>query len=299
MEITAPALDRLFRGYQTKFQGAFNDAKPMWNKVAFLVPSKTASEDYGWLGEFPNMREWIGSRVLKSIATHSYSITNKTWEASVSVSREKIEDDQYGIFAPMMSEMGRSAAVHPDQLVYSLLPAGFDTLCYDGQNYFDADHPVINPDTEKPESVSNMQAGGSAPWFLIDASRAIMPVIFQERRKPQFNTLNNPKTSEHVFMQNEYIYGVDARYNVGFSFWQLAFASKAELTKANFRAARTAMTKFKNDEGRPLNVKPTILVVGPSNADAARDLINSERDENGKTNTDRGLVEIVEVSWLD
>jgi phage major head subunit gpT-like protein len=298
MEITAPALERLFRGFKTSFQQTFDATEPMWNKVAFLVPSKTSVEDYGWMGEFPGMREWIGSRVLKSIETHSYSIANKTWETSVSVKREKIEDDQFGIYGPMMSEMGRAAAAHPDELIFDLLPKGFETLCYDGQNFFDEDHPVLDKDG-KEASVSNMQAGAEAPWFLLDTSRAIMPLIYQERRKPEFNTLNDPKTSEHVFKANEYIYGVDARYNVGFSFWQLAFGSKAALTKANFRLARTAMMKLRNDEGRPLNVKPTILVVGPSNADTARDLLQSERLENGKTNTDRNLVEVVEVPWLD
>ncbi|MEL6503480.1 MAG: Mu-like prophage major head subunit gpT family protein [Pseudomonadota bacterium] len=299
MEITSPNLERLFRGFKTSFQQKFNETEPMWNKVAFRVPSMTAAEDYGWLGEFPSMKEWIGSRVLKSIATHSYSITNKDWESTVTVRRNKIKDDQYGIYGPMMGEMGQSAKAHPDELVFGLLPAGFTTICYDGQNFFDDDHPVYDPKAQKEVSVSNMQDGGGAPWFLMDTSRTILPVIFQEREKPVFTSLTDPKNSDHVFMNNEYVFGVDARYNVGFSFWQLAAGSKAPLTRENFRALRTGMTSLKNDEGRPLNVKPTIIVVGPSNADAARDLFLSERLPNGETNTDRNLVEIVEVPWLD
>lgn len=296
MEITAQSLERLFKGFKTSFQAKFDAVEPQWKTVAFLVPSKTSSEDYGWLGEFPSMREWIGARVLKSISSHSYSLTNKDWESTVSVSRNKIDDDQFGIYGPMMGEMGRASAAHPDELVFDLLGKGFSTECYDGQNFFDADHPIQVGDEET--SVSNMQDGTGEPWFLLDCSRAIKPVIFQERKKPEFTSMVDPKNSEHVFMNKEYVYGVDARYNAGFSFWQLAHGSKGELTQDNFRAARTAMKSLKNDEGRPLNVSPTLLVVGPSNADKARDLIKSDRLANGKSNTDKGLVEIIEVPWL-
>ena len=42
----------------------------------------------------------------------------------------------------MMTEMGRASAVHPDELVFALLKNAHATLCYDGQNFFDNDHPV-------------------------------------------------------------------------------------------------------------------------------------------------------------
>lgn len=296
MEITAQSLERLFKGFKTSFQVKFDTVKPQWKSVAFLVPSKASSEDYGWVNDLPSMREWVGSRVLKSISTSSYTIVNKDYEATVGVSRNKIEDDQFGIYGSFMGELGLSAAAHPDELVFGLLAKGFDTECYDGQNFFDEDHPVMVGDEET--SVSNMQDGAGEPWFLLDCSRVIKPVIYQERKKPEFTSMVDPKNSEHVFLNKEFVYGVDSRCNVGFSFWQLAQGSKAELTQSNFRAARKAMKSLKNDEGRPLNINPTMLVVGPSNADKARDLIKSDRLDNGKSNTDKGLVEIIEVPWL-
>jgi len=39
--------------------------------------------------------------------------------------------------------MGESAATLADDLVWGLLPKGKTTLCYDGQNFFDSDHPVF------------------------------------------------------------------------------------------------------------------------------------------------------------
>lgn len=99
-------------------------------------------------------------------------------------------------------------------------------------------------------------------------------------------------------MTKKYVYGVDGRSNVGFGFWQMAVGSKQPLTRDTFRAARNIMLNMKGDHGRPLGLMPTLLVVGTSNGDAARDIILAERLPNGATNTDRNLVEILQSPWL-
>jgi len=38
--------------------------------------------------------------------------------------------------------LAESAALHPDELVYSLLSTGFTALCYDGKPFFATDHAV-------------------------------------------------------------------------------------------------------------------------------------------------------------
>ena len=47
--------------------------------------------------------------------------------------------------------------------------------------------------------------------------------------------------------------------------------------RASYGAARTAMKKFKNDVGQPLNITPSILLVGPSLEDTANILTMSDR----------------------
>ena len=42
----------------------------------------------------------------------------------------------------MFSEMGQAAVRHPEELVFGLLASGFAASCYDGQFFFDIDHPV-------------------------------------------------------------------------------------------------------------------------------------------------------------
>ncbi len=89
------------------------------------MPSSTKSNTYGWLGKWPGFREWVGERVFKNLKAHSYQVTNKKYESSVEVGRDEIEDDQIGIYSPMVMEMGQEAARFPDELVFGLLGGGF------------------------------------------------------------------------------------------------------------------------------------------------------------------------------
>lgn len=296
MLINSASILALSTGFRAVFQGAFDGLKPEWSNIATFVPSTTASNSYAWLGAMPALREWIGDRQLQNLAAHEYTIKNRKFESTVSVPRDAIEDDETGTFNPMFSELGRAAAEHPDLLVFDLLKAGFSINGYDGQFFFDTDHPVKAADGSVG-ATSNMQAGAGEPWFLMDTSRALKPLIYQERRKPNL-VAKTAVSDDNVFLRDEYVWGVDYRGNVGFGFWQMAFGSKAALTKDNFRAARSAMMSFKGDNGQPLGVKPTLLVVGPANGNAARDLILAERGSDGSSNTDRNLVTILETSRL-
>lgn len=69
--------------------------------------------------------------------------------------------------------------------------------------------------------------------------------------------------------------------------------STLALAQASIGAARTAMRKFKDDEGRPLNITPTVLLVPPALEDIALVLANNERLEDGKQNPYKGTFEVV------
>jgi len=62
---------------------------------------------------------------------------------------------------------------------------------------------------------------------------------------------------------------------------------------ASYGAARTAMRKFKDDEGRPLGVKPTVLMVPPALEDDANLLMTADRLEDGKPNPYKKTAEVV------
>ena len=295
MIINQQNLNALFTGYKAAFNTGFRTSEIYWPKLATLVPSSTTQELYAWLGQFPKLRQWIGDRVIKSMEAHSYSIKNLPFESTIGIDRDNIEDDSYGIFNPMFQEMGFASATHPDELIFELLANGFTTPCYDGQYFFDTDHPVKNSDGTTT-SVSNLQPGGGNPWFLLDTRRPLKPLIFQKRRDYAFTSMVNMQ-DEAVFMRKEYRYGVDARANVGFGFWQQAFGSMDQLAPAALNDAYDRMSSQRSDEGRPLGIKPNLLLVGPSNRENANLCINAEIINN-TTNTNRGLTDVLVVPWL-
>ncbi|STQ75535.1 Mu-like prophage major head subunit gpT family protein [Grimontia hollisae] len=298
MQISANGLRAIYTAVKTAFNTGRGSYTPIWPRLATLVPSTTGTETYAWLGQFPRLREWIGERQVKQMALHDYSLKNKKFEGTVGIPRDAIEDDQYGVYMPLMQEMGYAASTHPDEELFALMAAGFTTPCYDGQYFFDAEHPVKDPKTGEDTSVSNMQAGSGAAWFLLDTRRPLKPFIFQRRRDYDINAKTDSGQSDHVFMADEYLYGVDGRGNWGFGFWQQAFGSKAELNDANFDAAMQKMMEFKSDEGRPLGIMPDLLIVGPSNRAAAKKVVEAENKAQGESNTNFKAVEVLVVPWL-
>lgn len=299
MIITPAVITAMFTGFKKLFQGGLDSADSQWQKVATLVPSTSKSNTYGWLGKWPRFREWIGDRVFNDLKAHSYTLTNKKFESSAEVDRDDIEDDEIGIYNPLFTEMGTGAAEFPDELVFPLLAAGFATTCYDGQNFFDTDHPVYpNADgTGAAVLTSNMQAGAEQAWFLLDNTRAIKPLIYQLRRKADLKAITDPKSGEG-FLRDVYQYGVDLRCQVGFSFWQMAFGSKAVLDEANYAAARTSMMSLKSDGGKPIKVRPKLLVVPPSLEAAALKLVKAEHDASGANNIYYNSAEVLVCPWL-
>lgn len=296
MIVNGANLRNLYVGFKTHFQNAFDAAVSQYSQVAMTVTSTTKEEDYGWLGQFPGMREWVGDRVVHGIAAHGYTVKNKPWELTVGVPRTNIEDDNIGIYAPMMQEMGRATKVHPDEIVFPMLPAGFTSPCYDKQYFFDTDHPVIDQDGNVI-SVANTDGGSGTPWFLADLSRAIKPVIFQERKKPNF-VAKDAETDDNVFNRAEYLYGVDCRDNVGYGLWQLIWGSKQTLDAAHYKTARESMLGMKGDFGRPLGIRPTHLVVPPSLEGQALEILNAERNAAGATNVYKGTAQLLVCPWL-
>lgn len=292
MIINTGTLQGVTKSFQVIFNQAFAAVQAMWHLVAMLVPSNTREQGYPWLGDFPGMREWIGDRVIKDLSAYDYTIKNKSYEATIGVDRDDVQDDLLGLYTARIQGLTQMAAEHPDELVFKLLKAGFETLCFDGQYFFDDDHPWGKG------SYSNTGGGSGAPWFLMDLRRPIKPIILQMRQKPQFVALDNPD-DQKVFMNKKFLYGIDDRKNVGFGLPQLAYGSKQTLDETNYAAARSAMMSLKREDGEtPLGIIPTHLVHGPTLESAARTVIEAANKAGGASNVWYQTVKTVNVPWL-
>lgn len=278
--------------YNAIFNKAFSEAETNYERVSMVVKSGTREMDYVWLGQFPKMREWIGGRELQNLTASSYTIKNKTFELTTSIPVNDIQDDLYGLYSPIIAEMGLSAKAHPDELVFGLLAKGFTENSYDGVPFFSNKHPFdskgrtqTNMGTKKLSAESYAEARtammiikgehekslkivpdllvvppqleaiareilfadlicGSTnvnkntcellvepelvdypeQWYLLCTKRKIRPLIFQERETPKL-VCKNKESDDNVFFDDEIVYGVKSRSNVGFGLWQLAYGS--------------------------------------------------------------------------
>ena len=142
MLINRATIAAVFVSLKTTFNKAFEGAPSQWQETAMLVPSGSGQNDYAWLSRFPKMQKWLGDKVIKQLSAFKYTIVNDDWEATVEVKRNDIEDDTLGIYGPQAQEAGYSAKNLPDEIVADLKNDAFENDCYDGQYFYDDDHPV-------------------------------------------------------------------------------------------------------------------------------------------------------------
>lgn len=298
MLITQASLTALRTGFSTLFQTSLDQmkAQSQYKRVATFVPSSDVRETYGWLKDDARMRKWIGPRMVKALSENGYVVENEPFEYTVGVKRYDIMFDKLGTYGQRFSNMGRAAGEQPDLLVWALAKAGFTTNCFDGQFFFDTDHPVMLADGSMG-TYANTDGGAGAPWMLIDTSKGMLPFVYQEAIAPNFVSKDKP-TDDNVFDRNEYVYGVDMFCQAGFGLPALAWGSKQTLDATAYAAARAAMGAFKGDHGNPLGITPNLLAVGPSNESAGRKIVNSEYGTGGITNEWKGTAELLVVPWL-
>jgi len=295
---------------QTVFKKHFQDGLALapsdYQKIATVVPTTAKVTTYGWLGSFPSMREWVGDRTFADMKASDYRIVTKNWESTVKVDKFDLDDDNLGIYSSLFKEEGLAAGRAPDELTFKALKDAHTAAgeCYDGKPFFNDKHPVYpNVDgtgtaAEVTNNYNGTGAGSGTAWYLMDTSRSLKPLIFQEREKPTITNLTRAD-DESVFMRHEYRFGIHARHNVGFGFWQMAARSTQVLNQTNFENAYINMRKLRGDGGIVLDIRPTILLVPPSLYGKAMDIVGVQRNAAGADNPNYKRVQIIESAWLD
>ena len=299
MEITGPNLEMLHQGFNARYRrGLIGDqAEPMWRRVAMRTESATAEENYAWLNSLPGMRRWVGDRVLNQLSRSKYTLENEDYEETVSVDRNDILDDRYGVYGSRFEAMGEAVRAHPDEMVWPLLKSGFDDthgLCYDGQYFFDTDHKFTDADGVE-QSQANTDGGAGDAWFLLDTKRMARPVLYQVRAEASDIVMMTAADDEVVFTRKEFRYGVDCRDAAGYGFYQTCWGSRQDLIAVNYAKAREGLQGMKKDGGRPMGVMPDLLVVPPSLEGQARKLVKKDVDGGNEW---YGTADVLVVPWL-
>lgn len=270
------------------------------DRVAMTVPSMNAETLYPWLQQMPAMRKWIGDRQIRHIASEMYRLVNEDYESSIEVRRNDVEDNEDGgvsIYAPLAEQLGFMANKLWPRLVYDRLKAGFAETCFDGQYFFDTDHPRIAADGSET-TYANTDGGSGTAWFLIDGSQPAKPILMQQRKLPELVAQDDPR-DDVVFSRNAFRYGTHARGVAGYGLPQLAWGSKQTLDASAYQTARAGLMAMKADNSdEPLGIMPNLLVVPPSLESAGRKIVSNALATGGATNEWAGTADLLVVPEL-
>lgn len=144
---------------------------PSWvGAVSMHVDSNQASEQYEWLGQVPQLREWVGGRLEQALRANGITVLNKTFEGTLYVSVDDIRRDKTGQVAIRVSELAERALSHKASLLSTLIKNGGATVCYDGQFFYDTDH--TDPGAPNQTNQSNDIAFGIAAAGLTGTAAA-------------------------------------------------------------------------------------------------------------------------------
>ena len=318
--INQELIESLFLQLSSQFHKAFdgNGEDEFVAQFATVMSSNTRTIDFSWLGESPQMREWIGQRVVNQLRNFRYEAGYKEYELTMGVKVMDILDNTLSHYSLQSFAGGQEARMLRPKLVAKALTNGTTGLCYDGHPFFYASHPV-GEDGDITATSNTYDAGGgwaATPFFMADLSKVIKPIILNDRLSPQFQQFTS-MSDEHVFKNREYLFGTNSAHGTAYGLWQTCFRSGLPATANSLIALDLAMkslTKDKKDEDgrRPyLGIKPTHIFHGISTGERLRRLIDSPfltdlggdplspgATDTGKSNPVYKRWQLVEVSWL-
>ena len=110
MKITTENLQSLFVAINANFNKGLGQVWTGYEKFSTTLNSSTLIEKYPFTLMTGAMREWIGERVVHGLDGKALTIINKDYEHTEGISRNDIEDDVFGFFAPLFEAIGTESA---------------------------------------------------------------------------------------------------------------------------------------------------------------------------------------------
>lgn len=164
----------LNKDFMTSVQEA--EKNSLYTTVCTVIQSTKTSEKYGWLGSVPSMKEWVDERQAEGLSEYSFEIPNTSYEATISVDRDTLEDEQYGQIRLRVSQLADEAQRYFDEKVMAVLEA--NGVAYDSQNFFDTDHSSGSSGT-----YSNAPAANATYDFTTANGAAVAKLVVAAMRR--------------------------------------------------------------------------------------------------------------------
>jgi phage major head subunit gpT-like protein len=131
----------LEKGLKATFDVAYAEIQSdpyaaLFDAVATTLPSNSASEKYGFLGDLPIVQEWLGDKIAGVMKDYGYTISNKSWYTAIDIDRDEIKDDQLGRIYPRVVNMAETVRAWKGELVAQMIRDSLVNLAYDGVAFF-------------------------------------------------------------------------------------------------------------------------------------------------------------------
>jgi phage major head subunit gpT-like protein len=201
MDINRGNMATLFTAYNQAFRNGFAVGSAEHGAFTTEIPTSTKIIEFPFLQQLSGMREWLGPRQVRNVASKKLTVTARKFEHTIGVPVDDIRDDQYGLYNPLVAQMGMNAANLATELVFAALVGNANWL----------------------DSVAFFSTAGRS----YDGTNAI------------------------------------ANYGT------------AALTATLYGTTYAAMMGWLGHEGKPLNVRPNLLVVGPKLMATAKAIVES------------------------
>lgn len=142
MLITPSTLKALQVTIDLRFKQAYNAVVPISPRIASTIPSGGRGNVYPMHAKLAKLRQWEGERRIINAKSYRYALDNESYELTLEVDRDDIEDDNIGVYNMTVDDMGQQARLWPDDLVFAAILAGGTETSYDGAAFFSNSHSL-------------------------------------------------------------------------------------------------------------------------------------------------------------
>lgn len=170
MILNAANLAQFRQGLNTRFQAGLQ-AEPSVDveRIATVVPSTHAIENYPMVAFLDTIRKWVGPRQLGALSEKNLQVSNDDYEATIGVGANALEDDAIGIYGSIAEGKGRQCRALWIQIAIAALVANGDWL--DGSAFF-LDDREFNGNT-----IDNLGAAALSATTYAIAYKAMMAYL--------------------------------------------------------------------------------------------------------------------------
>lgn len=132
--------------------------------------AKMATRAYG-------VHEWVDERHKAKIRHYDHEVLVKRWANAITLKIDDLEDEDLnlGQYRTLIAEMGDDFVEHRHKLFVDLITSGFAGslgLAYDGQFFFDTDHPLPTG-TQSNKATAAFDVDGVALYAAIKQMRKL------------------------------------------------------------------------------------------------------------------------------